>query len=121
MKYFLVLTAAIEAGTGAGLLLVPALVVRLLLGEDISGLAFPLGRIAGVALLAIALACWKARGDVSAAARGLVAAMLLYNIAAALILGSAGFQSPNATSLLWLAVALHVGMAAWCVAILSRA
>jgi hypothetical protein len=112
MKYFLVLTAAIEAGTGAGLFLVPDLVVRLLLGTDISGPAIPLGRIAGAALLALGVACWRASGDAGRAATGLVGAMSLYNVGAVAILGSAGFQSPTRGALLWLVVILHAAMAA---------
>jgi hypothetical protein len=120
MKLLLTLTALIEAGTGLALLTAPAIVVQLLLGAEVSGAAIPLGRLVGVALLALALACWRARSDVSAAARGLVAAMLLYNIGAVVVLGTGGLQLPTATILLWLAVALHAGMAAWCVAILRR-
>ncbi len=118
MKRLFTATAAIEGATGAGLLLVPDLVVRLLLGADISGLAFPLARIAGAALLALGLACWLARNDLSAAAKGIVAAMAFYNVAAFLILGAAGLQTATATVLLWLAVLLHGAMAAWCAALL---
>ena len=120
MKHFLIATTVIEGVTGAGLLLVPDLVVRLLLGADISGLAFPLARIAGAALLALAVACWLARGDLSEAARGIVVAMALYNLAAVVVLGIAGFQTATTTVLLWLAVVLHAGMAAGCARLLSR-
>ena len=47
MKRFLTLTAIIEAATGLALIAVPALVVRLLLGAEISGASIPLGRVAG--------------------------------------------------------------------------
>ena len=120
MKHLLIATAVIEGATGAGLLLGPDLVVRLLLGADISGLAFPLARIAGAALLALALACWLARDDASEAARAIVVAMGLYNLMAVVVLGIAGFQNATATVLLWLAVVLHVGMAAGCARVLSR-
>ena len=76
MNRFLALTAAIEAGAGLALIAAPDLVVRLLLGADISGAAVPLGRVAGVALLALGMACWLARGQASSA---LVSAMVLYN------------------------------------------
>ncbi len=120
MKRLLIATTVIEGATGAGLFLAPDLVVRLLLGADISGLAFPLARIAGAALLALALTCWLAREEKGAAMRGIVAAMTLYNVAAAAVLGAAGVQSATTTSLLWLAVALHAAMAAWCAAALLR-
>jgi len=60
MKRFLTLTAIIEAATGLALIAVPAIVVRLLLGAEISGASMPLGRVAGAALLALGVAGWRA-------------------------------------------------------------
>jgi hypothetical protein len=119
MNRLLNATAAIEGATGAGLLLVPGLVVRLLLGAEISGLAFPLARIAGAALLALAIACWLASTDARAAAWVILPAMAFYNLAAAIVLGVAGVQT-STTVVLWLAVLLHMGMGACCAARLSR-
>src|SRR5438046_24520 len=91
MSRLLKLTAIIEAATGLALIAVPAIVVRLLLGAEISGASIPLGRVAGVALLALGVACWLARDDTqSRAARGLVVAMLMYNIPATAVLAFAG-------------------------------
>jgi hypothetical protein len=91
MKRFLKLTAIIEAATGLALIAVPGIVVRLLLGAEISGASIPLGRVAGTALLALGVACWLARGDTqSRATRGLVAAMLMYNLVATAVLAFAG-------------------------------
>src|SRR6266513_4332372 len=119
MSRFLKLTAIIEVPTGLGLLVVPAIVVRLLLNSEISGAALPLGRVAGVALLALGVACWLASYDTpSSAARGLVSAMLLYNIGATLILGAAGLGSGLVGLILWPAVLVHAGMAMWCTACL---
>jgi hypothetical protein len=82
MKHLLTVTAVIEAGAGLTFLVVPAVVVQLLLGADISGAGIPLGRVAGAALLALGVACWVARGDAqSRAAKGLVTAMLLWSSA----------------------------------------
>jgi hypothetical protein len=121
MSRFLKLTAIIEVLTGLGLLVVPAIVVRLLLNSEISGAALPLGRVAGVALLALGVACWLASNDTpSSAARGLVSAMLLYNIGATLILGAAGLGSGLVGLILWPAVLVHAGMAIWCTACLGR-
>ena len=97
----------------------PVLVIRLLLGAEISGVAIPLGRVAGVALLGLGVACWLARGDTrSHAGRGLVIAMLVYNVGAVLILGAAGIQLPTPGIALWPAVILHSVMAVWCVRVL---
>jgi len=117
MNRLLKLTAIIEAATGLGLIAVPALVVRLLLGAEISGASIVLGRITGVALLALGIACWFASYDIqNRAARGLVSAMLLYNLGVAFILGAAGLQSQPVGIALWPAVILHSAMSVWCVA-----
>jgi hypothetical protein len=116
MNRLLALTALIEAVTGLALLVVPAVVVRLLLGAEISGVAIPLGRVAGVALLALGVACWLAGGDTkSRTGRGLVVAMLVYNVGAVVVLGVAGIQSPTVGIVLWPVVILHAVMAVWCV------
>jgi hypothetical protein len=111
MKHLLALTAVIEAATGLALLVVPAIVVKLLLGAEISGAGIPLGRVAGIALLALGVACWLARSDTqSCAARGLLKAMLTYNLGVAIVLMVAGIQSHPAGIALWPAVMLHAVM-----------
>ena len=95
--------------------------VRLLLRAEISGAAFPLGRVAGVALLALSVACWLASYDEqSCAARGVVSAMVIYNLSVVLVLGAAGIQSPPVGILLWPVIILHAAMGALCVAPLFR-
>src|SRR4030095_4190198 len=90
MDRLLKLTALIEAATGLGLIAVPAVIVRLLLGGELIGAGIPLGRVAGVALLALGVACWFASHEVqNRAARGLASAMMLYNVGVILILGAA--------------------------------
>ena len=99
----------------------PAIVVRLLLGAKISGATIPLGRVAGVALLTLGVASWLASYDEqSCAARGLVSAMVLYNLGAVIILGSAGLGSQPVGIALWPAVILHAAMGGWCVACVRR-
>ena len=121
MKRFLTLTAIIEAATGLALIAVPALVVRLLLGAEISGASMPLGRIAGAALLALGVACFLARNDTqSGAARGLVVAMLTYNIVATAVLAFAAIGLGLHGVALWPAVVLHAVIAVWCVVCLRR-
>ena len=121
MNRLLKLTAIIEAATGLGLIAVPAIVVRLLLDAEMSGATIPLGRVAGVALLALGVACWLAQHDAqSCAARGLVSAMAFYNIGATLILGAAGVSSGFVGIALWPAVILHAVIAVWCVTSLRR-
>src|SRR6266516_5166577 len=122
MKRFLTLTAIIEAATGLALIAVPSVVVRLLLGSPLdTSAAVMLGRVAGAALLALGVACWLARDDTqSRAAKGLVVAMLMYNLVATAVLAFAGIGLGLHGVLLWPAVVLHAVMGAWCVACLRR-
>jgi hypothetical protein len=122
MSRLLKLTAIIETATGLGLMGAPSVVVRLLLGSALgTSAAVMLGRVAGAALLALGVACWLARDDTqSRAARGLVIAMLIYNIAGTAVLAFAGIGLRLHGVALWPAVVLHAVMAVWCVACLRR-
>jgi hypothetical protein len=118
MNLLLAITGVIETATGLALLVLPAAVVRLLLGSPLESSAeIVIARVAGAALLALGVACWLGRNDThGAAARGLVAAMLLYNVGAVVILGAAGVNGQNVGIALWPAVLLHAAMTVWCVA-----
>src|SRR4029450_4066547 len=109
------LTALAETGVGLLLLLSPPLVSGLLLGASLDApAALIVGRIAGAALVSLGVACWLARDDgLSLALRGLIAAMLLYNCAAAAILAHAGAVVGLVGVLIWPAVALHAALAVW--------
>ena len=122
MSRLLKLTAIIEAATGLALIAVPAIVVRLLLGSPLdTSAAVMLGRVAGAALLALGVACWLARDDTqSRAARGLVVAMLMYNLVATAVLAFAGIGLGLHGVALWPAVVLHGAMGVWCGACLRR-
>ena len=110
-------TAVLEVGIGVALLAIPSRTVVLLLGSPLeTPVAVTLGRVAGLALLSLAVACWLAGGDAqSIAAHGLVKAMVIYNVGAAIILALAGFGIQPVGMLLWPAVTLHAAMTAWCV------
>ena len=103
------------------LLVMPSVVVELLLGLSPgtpSGVT--VSRVAGVALLALSVACWLAREDAaSRAAKGLVAAMLLYNIAVVAVLVLAWTSSGRGGIGFWPVVLAHAALAAWCVVALS--
>ncbi len=106
MKRLLAVTAIIEAATGLALLAVPTVVVRLLLGGEISAASIPLGRVAGLALLSLGIACWPRRkpsGNTAPALR----AMLTYNSVVTLYLVCLGIHGEWVGPLLWPAVALH--------------
>jgi Kef-type K+ transport system membrane component KefB len=122
MSRLLKLSGLLEATTGLGLIAVPTVVVRLLLGSPLEpSAAIILGRVTGAALLALGVACWLARDDTqSRAARGLVAAMLLYNVAVTALLAFAVLVVGLDGVALWPAVVLHAVMAVWCIACLRR-
>ncbi len=116
------MTVLIEAGTGVALLVTPSVVVKLLMGSPLDpAFAVVLGCVAGAALLALGMACWRARTDIqSPAARGLVTAMLFYNLAAVVLFIYADFYLKLQGIALWSAVILHAAMAAWCLSCLRQ-
>ena len=115
-------TALIELGAGLALLCCPSATVMLLVGSPLeTSAAVTLGRVAGAALSSLGVACWLARDDTqSRAARGLVVAMLIYNIAATAVLAFAGIGLGLHGVALWPAVVLHAAMGVWCGACLRR-
>ena len=120
MKTLLMLTALLEAATGLALSLSPALPVSFLLGTvlDTPG-GLPLARVAGAALLSLGVACWLARDDrQSRATRGIVAAMVVYDVAAVTVLVHARLGLGLSGIGLWPAVLLHLTLAVWCIACL---
>jgi hypothetical protein len=120
-KALLSVTGVIEASTGLALLVAPSLLVELLLG---TAPGTPAGvtvtRVAGMAVLALGVACWLARDDAeSRAAKGLVAAMFLYNVAVVAILIFAWASLGLSGVLSGPVVLAHIALAAWCIACLS--
>jgi hypothetical protein len=97
MKRVLAFAAVAEAATGAALLIVPSLVGRLLLGEELSGVALPVARVAGIALIALGIACWPGPPRIG---------MLIYSAAVTVFLAYVGLIGGGGV-LLWPAVVLH--------------
>jgi hypothetical protein len=114
--YLLIVTAFVEVGTGLLLLIWPSLPLALLLGIEEGSPELNLcARVLGAALLAIGVACWFGRSDKHGPAPfGLLISVLLYDVAAAVILAHAGL-SGLAGIALWPAVVLHAALAVWCV------
>ena len=98
MKEVLIFAAVSEAATGLTLLIVPSLVGRLLLGEELTGIALPVARVAGIALIALGVACWPGPPRIG---------MLAYSAAVTLYLAYLGFAGGLNGILLWPAVVLH--------------
>jgi hypothetical protein len=99
MKRVLVLAGVSEAATGLALLIVPSLVGRLLLGEELTGIAMTVARVAGIAMIALGVACWPGTPLIG---------MLIYSAAVTVYLACIGFAGGFTGILLWPAVVLHV-------------
>jgi hypothetical protein len=98
MRRVLVLAAVLEIATGLALLLVPSLVGQLLLGAELTGIAATVARVAGIALIALGIACWPGTPLVG---------MLTYSAAVTLYLAYVGVAGGSTGLLLWPAVVLH--------------
>jgi hypothetical protein len=99
----LVVAAVGEAAMGAALIIVPSLVGHLLLGAEPTGIAVIFARVAGIALVALSVACWPGTPLIG---------MLTYSAAVTLYLAYVGFADGLSGVLLWPAVVLHVIMTA---------
>ena len=100
----------VEVGTGLALIIAPRLVVGLLLGGELAAESVPLGRVAGVALLALGRACWPG-GQPTARDSPALRGMLTYNVLVALYLIYLGAVAHQGGVLLWPAVVLHAVVA----------
>lgn len=117
MKKPLIFAAIGEGGTGLVLVVYPPIVIRLLFGADIQGAGIVMSRIAGIALIALGVACWTGR-NVSGVNTTAVRAILTYSLLVTIYLAYLGTVRRLAGMLLWPAVAVHVGfmvlvVAAW--------
>ncbi len=98
MKKLLPFASFAEAATGLALLFAPSLVGRLLLGEELIGVAIPVARVLGIALVGLGVACWSGTPRLG---------MLIYGASVTLYLAWLGFAGSFVGPLLWPAVVLH--------------
>ena len=90
--------AVAATATGLALLLVPSLVGQLLLGEGLTGVAIPVTRVTGIALIGL--------GTRLLASSSLMG-MLTYSAFVTLYVSYVGLAASSTGILLWPAVALH--------------
>ncbi|HME32992.1 MAG TPA: hypothetical protein VKG65_09600 [Terriglobales bacterium] len=102
----LALAAAAEAGTGLLLLAWPPIVVRLLFGEEISGIGVVVSRFGGVCLVGLGVACWPGNDQLRA-----FYGMVTYSALALLYLTYIGVRGEMVGVLLWPAVVVHAILA----------
>jgi len=98
MKNALIFAAVAEVATGLALLIVPSLVGQLLLGQQLTGVAVPVARVAGIALIALGVVCWPGPPLIG---------MLIYSALVTLYLAYLGFVAGLAGVLLWPVVIIH--------------
>ncbi|MBI4962408.1 MAG: hypothetical protein HY913_03960 [Desulfomonile tiedjei] len=98
MNMLLTLAAVVEATTGLALLVVPALVGRLLVGAEFTGDSIPVARVAGIALIALGIACLPGLA---------LLGMLTYSALATAYLAYVAIRGEWAGPLLWPAVVVH--------------
>jgi drug/metabolite transporter (DMT)-like permease len=106
MRRVLAIAGVLEIATGLALFAVPSLVGRLLLGEELTGVAILLARVAGIALVGLGVACWPGTPMVG---------MLTYTVAVALYLAYVGLAGGASGMLQWPAVAVHLALAVFLV------
>jgi len=115
-KILLTITTIFEGIVGLGLLITPVLVASVLLNTplDTAG-GLVAARLAGAAIITLAICCWKARSfEIPQAAVGVVTAMLFYNFAAAAVLVYAGVRLGLQSPFIWPAIVVHVVLGFWC-------
>ena len=119
MKSFLTTTALFEGATGLALAIMPSMVATVLLGTSLTDVsAILIARLAGGALITIAIACWLFRSKQQGA--GLVTAMIVYNIFSIILLVYAGLIAKISGPGLWPAALLHVGLMVWSILLLRK-
>jgi len=119
MKSILTITALIEGVTGLALAAMPSFVVSILLGTSLTDIsAILIARLAGVALITIAIACWLSRSNTQSAV--IVKAMLAYNVFSIVLLVYAVLVEQISGPGLWPAVLLHFGLLVWCLSLLRQ-
>ncbi len=99
MKKLLPIAAVAELATGVAFFVVPSLVARLLLDAELTGIALPVARVLGIALMALGVACLP-----GCTALG---GMLTYSVLATGYLAWLAFDGEWVGPLLWPAVVAH--------------
>ena len=102
VKKALILAAIAECMTGLALLVVPSFVGWLLFSEELTGAGMLAGRVTGIALIALSVACWPGPP---------VAGMLTYSALVTVYLAYLGFAGLTGI-LLWPVVLLHLVLTA---------
>ncbi len=101
-------SAAIEIVTGITMLVIPAIVVGLLLGEGLGPTGVAVTRILGVGLLSLGIAGWDSQEQAQGTVLGPRTGLLVYNAGATAMFVYLGTIGTMNGLLLWPAAALHL-------------
>ena len=95
------IAAVLEIATGIAMLVAPSFLGQLLLGAPLDGIAIKAAGVAGIALIALGIACWPGPA---------LAGMLAYSAGITLYLAYLGLSGGATGVLLWTAVVFHLGL-----------
>jgi hypothetical protein len=112
-RTLLMIATGVETLAGVGLVIVPDATMQILFGGRPDSVGMMMGRVAGLALLALALACWGARSDAGGEARAAtVGAITLYNAAGGILLVLFAATGQANGLGVWSAALCHLALAA---------
>jgi hypothetical protein len=97
-------SAVLEIATGVALIADPAFVIHLLIGAQLSGGGVAVGRVCGIGLLALGLACLPSRNTESTRT---TTALFVYNLLSSVYFGYLGGGEHFTGPLLWPACFIH--------------
>ena len=101
--------AGLEVVTGAGLVVAPSLLARLLFGSEMNASGNLVGRISGLVMLCLALGCWPRAFE--GEDRQVLAPLIALSLLTTVYLIYVGMGGANVGVLLWPAAAAHLILA----------
>lgn len=112
-RKLLAIAAIAETLVGLALLVVPRITIEILLRVPSQDAAQMVARLAGVALICLAFACWSARADAGGTARtGTLRGITLYNLGAGVLLAVFAATGMAGGVIVWIAAVFHLALAA---------
>jgi hypothetical protein len=116
-RSLLMIAAVVETLTGLAFLISPSAASAFLFGSDPNDIGQMIGRVAGVALLALGISCWGASRDPGGRARAtMVGAITLYNAGGGVLIALFAATGHASSPVAWVVAALHLALAAGFVA-----
>jgi len=101
--------AGLEVLTGAGLIVAPSFMARLLFGSEMGASGNAVGRISGLVMLCLAAGCWPRNSEHQRPHA--LAPLLALSLLATVYLIVVGLSGATVGILLWPAAALHLILA----------